>query len=445
MLYLKECLRQKRNIEQTGLAQAEVSPEMAVLVESGIDIFFSGSYADNKTVNHCCPVGQALLLKTNDVCWDPKTNLTGPITMQCTEYIRFKNFNVTEDKKLSLKFSEDDIETFETFCLGNLTQIRDVSFKRISLRAVVCADEDKEILDDRVVGYCMIVSLLFLVPTAIVYSALPELRDIQGKSIINFCMSLAIAKGILAIMKLMEYSDMSLCATRGFLAYFFLMVAFFWTNAISIQVLLNTSFRRPTTLDYSWHEFKWYFVYAWGVPTVLTICMAIVNFHPGNHQKPGIGLQHCWFFNIHQQWYYLFSVMSLLLTANIAIFIYVSIIICRLNFSSSHLKALKYKLLMSSRLVILMGLPWVFEMIGSSAGSHIIWSIIDVFNCLQGILIFLLLVVFRRRVIKAMHRHGWLKFISGAVEKHLAFEDDEENVVQHTEVAMSMNDRNARQ
>lgn len=68
--------------------------------------------------------------------------------------------------------------------------------------------------------------------------------------------------------------------------------------------------------------------------------------------------------------------------------------------------------------------------------------IIDVFNSMQGLLIFLLLVVLRKRVIKLMLKKGWLACISGFVEKHLALKDDEENVVQHTDIPMSMSNRN---
>lgn len=57
-----------------------------------------------------------------------------------------------------------------------MTIIKDVSFKRISLRALLCVDEEKDVLDESILGYCLIVSLLFLIPTVIVYSALPELR-----------------------------------------------------------------------------------------------------------------------------------------------------------------------------------------------------------------------------------------------------------------------------
>ncbi|CAB3245877.1 unnamed protein product [Arctia plantaginis] len=69
-------------------------------------------------------------------------------------------------------------------------------------------------------------------------------------------------------------------------------------------------------------------------------------------------------------------------------------------------------------------------------------TIIEVFNSMQGLLIFLLLVVFRKRVIKVMYKHGWLDCISEFIEVHLALQDDEENVVQHTDVPMSMGNRN---
>lgn len=51
---------------------------------------------------------------------------------------------------------------------------------------------------------------------------------------------------------------------------------------------------------------------------------------------------------------------------------------------------------------------------------------------LQGILIFLLLVVFRKRVVKAMFKRGWLDCISGAVERYLAAGSDEEDLANHT-------------
>ncbi|KAJ8714000.1 hypothetical protein PYW08_007620 [Mythimna loreyi] len=387
----------------------------------------------------CCPEGQAILYK-REVCWEPKSNVTIPTSLKCNDTIRLLNsFEVNDADKLILHLEHDIDEAFEpdSYCLANFTIFKDVNLTRLRPMALVCSGVEEEIIDDKILGYTMIISVIFLAATALIYTLLPELRDVQGKSIINFCISLGIGLLVLIIMKLMTYYHMGWCAVRGFMAYYFLIATFFWSNAIAIQVLLNT--RRPATLDYSWREFKWYMLYGWGCPTVLTICMAIVNFHPGHHQKPGIGLMHCWFFDKYQQWYYMYSIISLLLAANICIFIYTSLLIWRLSFSSSHIRALKFKFMMTVRLIILMGLPWVFEMIGSLVEKHIIWTILDVFNTLQGLLIFLLLVVFRKRVVKMMYKHGWLNCIAGFIEKHLATEDDEENVVQHTDVPM--NDR----
>lgn len=41
---------------------------------------------------------------------------------------------------------------------------------------IVCADENEEIIDDRIMGYTMIVSVIFLTATAVIYGFLPELR-----------------------------------------------------------------------------------------------------------------------------------------------------------------------------------------------------------------------------------------------------------------------------
>lgn len=40
-------------------------------------------------------------------------------------------------------------------------------------------------------------------------------RDLQGKSIIALCSSFAIGMTMLAVMELVPYEDMTLCAIRG--------------------------------------------------------------------------------------------------------------------------------------------------------------------------------------------------------------------------------------
>ncbi|XP_072929919.1 G-protein coupled receptor Mth2-like [Epargyreus clarus] len=392
----------------------------------------------------CCPPGSGTFWTDGDdhYCWDEKVNISSHVAVCKNESEWYNaddlNFTITHDGQVFLRLPGANLEVDKgTFCLANET-VETGSSKQTVKLIVLCIDEVEH--DNVALSYCMIVSVVFLSITTIIYAALPELRDLQGKSIINFCGSLAIGLSFLASLKLLSYSNLDLCAVRGFLVYFFLLASFFWTNAISIQILL--SLRRPVVKDYGWKTFSWYALYAWGCPAVLTMCMAIVNYHPGDHSKPGIGLNHCWFFNKKQQWYYMYSVMTILIVANACIFIYISINLWRHSFSSSHIKALRYKFVMTLRMSIIMGLPWIFEMITSAAGPGIVQFILDTFNTLQGPLIFLVLVVFRKRVVKAMLKHGWLDCMAGPVERYLAVgDDDEEGVVQHT-IDVTMDERN---
>lgn len=395
------------------------------------------SLSSANTARQCCPAGNFYTKKYSS-CLEPITNKTTPISINCKSVVPLtRGFSINDDGGLMLLISNNTYRDVDTdFCIANGTLKKDVNYTRPFRVVVVCTGEDDKILDDKILGYCMIVSVVFLTLTAFIYASFSELRDLQGRSIINFCSSLAIGLAILVYMKLAAYSDMNFCAARGFFAYFFVMASFFWANAISIQILVST--RKPIVItDYGWRNFMWYAVYGWGCPLILTICVVVANYHPGEHRRPGIGLNHCWFFSNKEQWYYMFSIMSILLAVNIVIFIYTSSIIWRHKFSSRHLKAIRYKFAMTIRLIILMGLPWVFEMISSLSDKHIIWTILDIFNTFQGLLIFLLLVVFRKRVVKSMHKRGWLDCMSGLVERYLAVADDDEDVIQHTDLPMN--------
>ncbi|CAH2233733.1 jg20355 [Pararge aegeria aegeria] len=392
--------------------------------------------------SYCCKPEQGVQADSENACvlTDSNNNI-----IKTSTKLACKNVTLVDDAEFSFTITDDgrmiiDVEGLEPqinsdmFCIANRTLNSSGRF------IVFCNEAEEEIIIDQIIlAYCMYVSVVFLLLTMIVYCALPEMRDVQGKSIINFCGSLALGLGLFGYLHLgLEYSHLGLCATRGFLAYFFLIASFFWTNAISIQIVL--SLRRPSKTNYGWKEFIWYALYAWGCPIVITATTAIVNFHPGYHPKAGIGLNTCWFYGNYQSWQYLYSVITVLILANICIFIYTSIHLWRNTFSSSHIKALKYKFLMTVRMFIVMGLPWVFEMISSLSGPHIVWVITDILNTLQGLIIFLLLVVFRKRVIKAMSRRGWLDCISGVVERHLAVGDDDEEDVVHQTMDVSLQD-----
>ncbi|XP_047512497.1 G-protein coupled receptor Mth2-like [Pieris napi] len=378
---------------------------------------------------HCCLEEDGILDEIEAFCVNPVNESKKDIWLNCnigSARIFETDFNFTVNNNESATvFVEDQPFLHEagTFCVANETT-------NSTLKLLLFCEVEEETTTNLVLSYCMIVSAIFLALTAIIYCALPILRDLQGKSIICFCVSLSLGLSILGIMKLTEYSDMNLCAARGFLIYYFMVSSFFWMNSISIQILFRI--KRPSVPDYGWRTFSWYALYAFGTPALITIAMAIVNFHPGKHQKPGIGLLTCWFYDKWQQWYYMYSVLSILMVLNIGIFFYLSFYLWRNTFLSTHVKELRYKFRMTLKMFIIMGLPWMFEMISSFFEAHIIWTLLDIFNFLQGLLIFIVLVVLRKRVLKALYKRGCLDCVSGLVERYLAVAEDDEEVVQHT-------------
>ncbi|XP_038206742.1 G-protein coupled receptor Mth2-like [Zerene cesonia] len=381
------------------------------------------------TESTCCTEEKGILMDGLDYCEHPTDGTYTPLDLDCntTEhyFLSYLNISLAEDGSLEMTNDANIRISAGRFCIADRT----VNDSEAML--VLCNDNVEEANGNNAyISYCMLVSVVFLFLTAIVYCILPELRDMQGKSIINFCISLSFALCLFSVSNLVIAENMMSCTIQTFFIYFFFMASFFWTNAISIQIF--QAVRRPVLLDYGWKKFFFYALYAWGCPVLLTMCMAIVNFHPGNHHKPGIGIYTCWFRDKYQQWYYMYSVMLIILLVNFALFIYTCICLWRQSFSSTNIKAMKYKTAMMLKLCIVMGLPWIFEMISTLTHPHIIWTILDIFNVLQGPLLFLILVVFRRRTIKALYKKGYLDCISGMVEKHLAVAEDDEDVVEHT-------------
>ncbi|XP_045533188.1 probable G-protein coupled receptor Mth-like 4 [Pieris brassicae] len=376
---------------------------------------------------YCCLEEDGILSENEALCVNPVNEVKKAIRFNCKNTVRLfqKKFNFTVNDNESATIYMGDkpfLQGAGSFCAANETTNNTLKL------LLLCTIEEKE--TNLVLSYCMIVSAIFLALTAILYCALPILRDLQGKSIICFCVSLALGLIILAIMNLVKYSDMNLCAARGFLTYYFMVSSFFWMNSISIQILFRI--KRPSVPDYGWRTFSWYALYAFGTPALITIAMSIVNFHPGKHQKPGIGLNTCWFYDKRQQWYYMYSVLSILMAINIAIFCYLSVYLWRQTFLSTHVKELRYKFGMTLKMFIIMGLPWIFEMISTFFEAHIIWTVLDIFNLMQGPFMFIVLVVLRKRVLKALYKSGCLDCVSGLVERYLAIAEDDEEIVQHT-------------
>lgn len=82
----------------------------------------------------------------------------------------------------------------------------------------------------------MILSVPFLLLTLLVYAVLPELRNVNGKSLMCYLASLAAAYALLAFLQLRPGTANWWCRPFGYLMYFWFLAAFLWLNVISFEL-----------------------------------------------------------------------------------------------------------------------------------------------------------------------------------------------------------------
>ncbi|CAG5048080.1 unnamed protein product [Parnassius apollo] len=98
------------------------------------------------------------------------------------------------------------------------------------------------------------------------------------------------------------------------------------------------------------------------------------------------------------------------------------------KYEVSKLNNLKHKFLVSLKLFLVMGISWMFEIASSAHGqAHTIWKIMGSFTCLQGIVVFLILVVLRRRAMQGLASKNCCLLITRPLAKKLSLQDDTED------------------
>lgn len=296
--------------------------------------------------------------------------------------------------------------------------------------AVVCFEEIKPKNDNvETGGILTFVSVVFLVLTFAVYMYLPRMRDLQGVCYMCMCASMALGFLSLGVLQLSPGFRNEICAITGFLVYFWMMATFFWMNVISINMyrsVIDASYLKKT-------EKKQCFVYncyAWGFSIFFLIVTLITNFVEGDHYKPGIGETSCWFRGRTETWLYFYGPIAILIAVNILLFVLSSIHLWRhtKKYEVNKLNNLKHRFLVSLKLFLVMGISWIFEIASfAHGGPHIIWKIMDIFNCLQGVVIFLILVVFRKRAMQGLASENCCLFVTRPIAEKLSPHDDSDD------------------
>ncbi|XP_018352126.1 PREDICTED: G-protein coupled receptor Mth2-like [Trachymyrmex septentrionalis] len=270
------------------------------------------------------------------------------------------------------------------------------------------------------ISACHLLSLPFLLLTFIVYSVLPELRNMHGYALRAHVGSLFITYAIIYPgQQVSGFAELKSCVPLAYILNFFFLASFFWLNVTCFDIWWTFRELRSHRRGGNHYEKKKliiYSSYAWGVTIILNVICAIVDNIPNppeNLIRPEICEKKFWYGENAAKTYYFYVPVGITIISNVFFFICTTLtILYQKIHTASEMKDSeskrheenKQRFNMYLKLFIVMGITWVFEILSWVIGTTIVpvfvWYVFDVINSLQGLIIFIVFVW--RRKIKQM-------------------------------------------
>lgn len=125
----------------------------------------------------------------------------------------------------------------------------------------------------------MITSIPFLVLTFIIYAICPELQTLHGKNFMCYVFSLLTLYTSLSMVYLRKTAEPFECKTEGLTVYFSGLACFFWLNVLCFEIWTTIRGGRHHKRGKSKKSlhFLSFFVYAFGVPLIMTIFVGLID------------------------------------------------------------------------------------------------------------------------------------------------------------------------
>lgn len=250
----------------------------------------------------------------------------------------------------------------------------------------------------------IIMSILCLVAQLILYCVYKALRNIPGLILICLCSSLLLAQLMFLVTLFVEtLPEVGYwCSALAIMKHYAFLASFFWTNVMAFDVaqMLSTMALKSQGKT----KFIWYNVYAWGCPLLAVGAAIIADFCDGDI-VPAYGAAGCWFGTLYGLLTYFLGPVYLIIVVNIVLYTISIISIVRAAQQTKMVNPnLKERLYLAIKLIVVMGLPWIFAAAVISE-NLIVKYIFVILNATQGIQIFIC-YVFSKTVIKLIRKGG---------------------------------------
>ncbi|KAL7644681.1 UNVERIFIED_CONTAM: hypothetical protein RMT77_004222 [Armadillidium vulgare] len=276
--------------------------------------------------------------------------------------------------------------------------------------------DDKESLQvNYIYAIFLTISDVFILISFVIYLTVPDQtkrglnkniklgHSILGRILLSFLFSLFFAYLSLIVTKtasdLIFLASEKACIALGVMMYISFLATFFWLNVLCFELWWKCA-RQESTTGRRW---LWYQIYAWGNPLLLGSIVLSIEFSPyvgPCFLKPNFGIHTCFFsetrtFGSAAKWVYLNGPVAILLITDLVFFL-LTVKSLLQTVQQSHKGTVKrqarQRLKLCFKLFLVMGICWLTEII-SAATSSSKWYIAEIFNCLQGFIIFLIFIL----------------------------------------------------
>ncbi|XP_024878874.1 G-protein coupled receptor Mth2-like [Temnothorax curvispinosus] len=303
-----------------------------------------------------------------------------------------------------------------SYCLG--------AFDRNTYDAVICLDQ---IGFPTYIPIYLLLTLPFLVLTFVIYSILPELRNLHSYTLRVQVASLFTTNVVIYfIQEIPELSEWPYCIPLAYIFHFSMLAACFWLNAMCIDIWWT--FRKLDLQSAHGKKKKRkimiYSIYGWGVTFILTAVCAIMD-HTSGIPKSWIRPEMCkrkfWFGPIDAFSVYYYGPTGIAFASNYCFFIATALAILYHNKHTAHqlrdsesrsYDKKKRKFSMYLKLFIVMGVSWSLDVILWFVNTSIpipttIWYISYMIDISRAFVIFIVYVCKKKVLQLLLKRFGW--------------------------------------
>ncbi|XP_071102255.1 uncharacterized protein [Haliotis cracherodii] len=234
------------------------------------------------------------------------------------------------------------------------------------------------------------VSLVSLLITLVVYSLLPQLRNLPGRLTMSLSASLLVAQTLLLLIQL---PTGVLCQALAIAMHFSWLCSFMWMTVMSITLARTFTNKGVNALNQNTTKAHGFLsLCAKGIPLCIVTTSALLDFMEVPNIYIGYGAHGiCWIANPRASLLVFGVPLALMLLVNIIAF---TMTLCNIekslklseNITSS--KKDKAKVIIYGKLFVIMGVSWCFSFGAAFADVSILWYIFIILNGLQGFYIF---------------------------------------------------------